>query len=375
MAVDTGLLDRAAALKRDLAEFARQPRYDRAFNDLLAANRDTTTGLDQYGLLTLRDYFLLEHRLPGGRTVVEQFLTARRDLAGTDRQLVAGWHEVVQGPFEVRDRDGAILVVESLIDELTYPVRSSLGPDAFAQMPPGSFLLARLVPVGGEWMVSGPARVLPAQERATAGRTALELALRFPERAFRNPDKLAEAWRLQHADRERFIAHFGADLVVVPGSELRGRMLGYREHCRGELGSAGRGAEVAATVDIPAETEQADTVAMIYDEAEGLGLFAEYGLVGEVFADPGLLRRQEHREHAMSYLRDDSVGPWVLRRLADPYPDNASAVFGRLLRKPRFDWARDGEELLRRYKRRYYDRPARPKISPIGERLAAYASR
>jgi hypothetical protein len=50
-------------------------------------------------------------------------------------------------------------------------------------------------------------------------------------------------------------------------------------------------------------------------------------------------------------------------------------LFRRLLRRPRFDWARDGEELLRTAKAASFARVPRPRVSPVSERLAAYAGR
>jgi hypothetical protein len=48
-------------------------------------------------------------------------------------------------------------------------------------------------------------------------------------------------------------------------------------------------------------------------------------------------------------------------------------VFRRLLKRPRFDWSRDGEALMREIKPDYFDRPPRPRVSPLSERLAEFA--
>jgi hypothetical protein len=50
-------------------------------------------------------------------------------------------------------------------------------------------------------------------------------------------------------------------------------------------------------------------------------------------------------------------------------------VFRRLLKRPRFDWSRDGEALMREVKPGYFDRPPRPRVSPLSERLAEFAKR
>ena len=95
--------------------------------------------------------------------------------------MVLGWQDVVQGPFEVLRRDGPALVVQGLVDELTYRVRSNMGPGIFRRTPRGSFLIARLVAVGDEWMLSGPINLLRAAERGIAYRLAMDMALRTPE--------------------------------------------------------------------------------------------------------------------------------------------------------------------------------------------------
>jgi hypothetical protein len=64
----------------------------------------------------------------------------------------------------------------------------------------------------------------------------------------------------------------------------------------------------------------------------------------------------------------------VLRRLAERDPENANVVFRRLLKRPRFEWSRDGEEMLRKFKPGYYARPPRPRVSPVSERLAAFVA-
>jgi hypothetical protein len=381
MAVDAVLLDRAGELKRELVEFSQQPRYDRAFDEVLARHGGDPTMLDEHRLMILWDYFVLEHRLRNGRTVVEQFIAARNDLSEPERQMLLGWRDVVQGPFEVQRRDGPALIVVNLVDELTYRVRSNVGPSVFRQMPRRSFLIARLVAVGDEWMLSGPTSILRPAERDVAYQMALDLSLRAPEAVYRNPEKLAKAWEFQRQDRERFVRFFGSDLVVVPGEQAQDRLGEYWAFCREEVSRTAtpavrRGGEDAPPLfELPPDLVEAETMALIYDEVDGLGFYAEFGLVEAVFNDPELLRRRRYREQMLSYLRDDSVEPMVLRRLAERDPERASTVFRRLLKKPGFDWARDGEELLRTYKPEYFDRAPRPQVSPVSERLAAYAGR
>lgn len=383
MVVDAALLERAGELKRELVEFSQQPRYERAVSRFLEEYGGGTAVFDEQRMMLLWDSFVLEHKLANGRTVVEQFVDASPGLSGPEREMLLGWRDVVQGPFEVERRDGAALLVTNLVDDLSYRVRSNMGTAVFRQMPRRSYLIARIVAVGDEWMLSGPTSVLKPSERAFAYQLALDMALRTPEAVFRNPEKLELAWQQQLAERERFIRFFGTDQVVISGDQAEERLNAFYAFCREEVlrtlpqsrRSRRRGDADAPLVELPADLLDAETVALIHDETDGLGFYADFGLVDEAFANPDLIRRRRWREQVSSYLRDDTVEPMVLRRLADRDPANATLVFRRVLKRPRFDWTRDGEELMREAKPDYYARPPRPRMSPVSERLAAFVER
>lgn len=381
-AVGGVLLDRAGDLKRELVTFSQQKRYERAASQFLAQAGDGREAFDEHRLLMLWDVFVLEHPLADGRTVVEQFVESRPELPDDEREMLLGWRNVVQGPFEVQRRDGSALLAVNLVDELTYRVRSNVGPSVFRQMPRRSFLITRLVPVGDEWMLSGPTGVLRPAERDIAYQLALTMALQTPEAVFRNPAKLALAWEHQRADRERFIRFFGADLVVLPGEQAQERLDAYHEFCWDEVVRSRRSEGLPTPkrgcgplVELPADMVESETVALIHDEVDGFGFYADFGLVAEAFADPNLVRRRRWREHVLAYLHDDSVEPMVLRRLADRDPGSASVVLRRVLKRPRFEWGRDGEKLLRELKPDYFARPPRPRVSPVSDRLAAFVDR
>jgi hypothetical protein len=381
MAVDAALLDRAGELKRDLVAFSQQKRFNRAAREFLAGQGDGSEVVDEHRLVWAWDAFVLEHRLPDGQTVLERFVDAHPELPPAERDLLLGWLEVVQGPFEVQRRAGPVLIVTSLVDELIYRVRANTGPAVFRRMPRRSFLIARLVPIGDEWMLSGPTSVLRPADRKAAFQLALEIALRMPEAVFRNPEKLAVAWAQQRADRERFIRFFGADLVVFPGDQVQERLNAFHAFCREELLRAApraakrRAGAEGSSATLPADIVEAETVALIHDETDGLGFYTEFGLVEEAFADPDLVRRRRWREQVLAYLHDDSIEPMVLRRLADRDPERASILFQRLLKRRRFEWQRDGEQLLREAKPDYYAQVPRPRVSPVSERLGRDTAR
>jgi hypothetical protein len=370
MKLSAARLKRAGDLKEELLAFSRGPRYEPELQDLVGRLRPQSRSAG--ALMELQDRFILQHRLGNGGTVVEEFVAERSDLPQRDRELLLAWREVVQQPFEVLRRDRSALIVEGLVDEMLYRVRSNMGPSVFDQMPRRSFLLARLVPIGDEWMLSGPTSVLPPDNEDLACEIAIDLATRHPEIAHRNPDKLEQAWELQRANRDRFIRHFGSDFLVVPGDEAQATVDSFFQFCRDDVLSEGdeTPSSNAVTMALPPELVESATVALIFDAVDGLGYYAELGTVSEAFEDPNRITQEPHRTMVQSYLDDDTIEPSVLRRLAERDTDSASTIFRHLLQHPDFEWARDGEDLLRSHKAAYYEQEPRPKIAPISKRIA-----
>jgi hypothetical protein len=383
MSVSPNLVWRSGDLKGELVDFAQGSPFARSFRQALKERFAGATAVDEEQFINFLDWFFLQHRLPDGRTVVERFVAARQDLSDEERAMLLGWRDVVEGIFEVQRRDGEALLTVNLVDGLPYRVRSNMGPAVFSRMPRRSFLVTRLVPIGDEWLLSGATSVLPAASTAEAHHAAAQAALRHPALALRDPERLARAWELQREDRRWFVAFFGSDLVVCSGSELAGRMRAYGEFRMQEARDAeGRSAidrarqpsgVVPATPDfgaLPADLCDADTVGVIYDEVEGLNYFANFGLVQAAFANPEAAADREHRRAVLGYLKEPSISPLPLRRLAEPDPERASRVFRQVLRRPEFSWERDGEALLRRHKASWFERPAVPSVVPVGPVLA-----
>jgi hypothetical protein len=376
------LVERSGTLKRELLEFAFRPRYRQALEAALSAHRVRGTVVSEEDeLVTTIDRFVLQHRLRNGRTVLEEFVAARDDLPEAERDMLAGWHDVVEGIFEVARHDAGALVVDNLVDELTYRVRSNMGTGVLGQLRPGSFFIGRLVPLGGIWLVSGNLATYPGKAREALYETAAEMAKEHPQLAFRNPDRLRLAWELQQKDRDRFVRFFGTDMVVLPGAQLPGRMEDYlafsRDEALAELAARGEAAEHPERSphhDWPAELVRG-TVAVIYDEAEGLGYFAGFADFEQAFSDPSVLGQHRYRQRVLDYLDDDSVSPLVFRRLAERDPDRASVVMRTVLGRSTFDWCRDGESLMRERKASFFERPPLPCVLPVSHRSAPYVAR
>jgi hypothetical protein len=358
------LVRRSAELKAELLAYCHGRRFDRALYEALTDRFGSpVVAKDENELINFYDRFLLQRRLSDGRTVVERFVRARGDLPRAERDMLLGWRDVVEGIFEVDRLDGEVLVAVNLIDDLVYRIRTNAGPALFEQTPPGSFLAARVVPILGDWLLSGAQETFLAECAEQLCDAAAKTALKHPDLVFRNPELLERAWRQQRDDRAQFIEFFGSDQVVLPGDHWAERVNEYWRH---------RSGAAAAPLRMDASrVPPAQTMGVIYDEVEGMSFFAEFGTFQQVFEDPALITQAPYREVVRTYLQDDSVSPLPFRRLVHAHPDHADQVFAHLLGRPSFTWSRDGEKLLRRTKAAYYDSPPMPRVITVGPRLTA----
>ena len=362
------LADRAGDLKGILLEFGTSGRFTRELSGLIEEEFPGGLVTDESRFTSVLDRFLLQHRLAGGTTVVEEFVLAHPELSGEDRDLLLSWRDVVEGMFEVAGKERDTVVLFNVLDELTYRTKSNLGGRAFRGLKKGMFVIGRLVPLADDWLVSGHMLVSPGTERDKLLATAAGLAMSHPEAVFRNPAKLAEA-RSQLAEQQKiFTDLFGADLIVVPGSEVPERAEAFcRRHAEVVMPSK---PPFAPVQEFPDDVLAAESCAIHFVEGEGLSFYPDYHLLEELFANPALITRRRHREALSGFLGDPGLSPEPLRRLAARDPAKASKVFAGLLKRKRgFSWNADGEELLRRSKPAYFDGTRLPRNIPLSKPL------
>jgi hypothetical protein len=361
------LVGRSGPLKREVLDFAKTPRFDRAFRREVERRLGDPTAASDAQIHNFYDWFIQEYRRKDGKTIVDCFLETRPDLPPAEREFLMGWRDVFEGSFEVVGRAGQVLVAVNVIDDLQYRIHANVGPAIFDNFPPGSFLVTRVVPVGDDWLISGQPLSLPAEQRDVILKIAADAATRHPELVFRNAERLARSWEMQAAERAAFVDHFGDDTVILDVDDAAGRLMEY---------SAKRysGARVDPMASILESVPPwAHTVGLIYDESDGLSVYFDLHLVEEAFADPELTRKWQYRETLKNYLIEESLSPVPLIRAAERDHDAADRVFRLLLGKPRFSWAKDGEALLRMHKPAWYENPPRPCITVLGDRLVPYA--
>src|SRR5438874_7203906 len=104
MPANPDLVRRSGDLKRDLVEFAHGPRFDRALRQAIKERFGTVVVGHEGEMANLLDQFMLQHRFPDGRTVVDHFVAAHPELPEAERAMLRGWWDVVKGIFAVQRR-------------------------------------------------------------------------------------------------------------------------------------------------------------------------------------------------------------------------------------------------------------------------------
>lgn len=363
-------MERAGDLKGELVNFALSERFSSALNALILDTFPDAIVDDEALFASVIEDFLFHHRLAGDDRVVERFV-AESALSERDKALLLGWRNNVQGMFEIGEPygdDGVIAV--NHVDELTYRVRSNMGPQGVAPLTPGMIMIGGIVPVGDDWMISGTPTAFPAEQAEQILAGLPQLVMNHPKRVFRNPEKLAQARTMQEEQRQAFIQLHGADLIVVPGARVHPTLMAFYRYIYEQAGSKCGPWTEPELPPLPTEWTTADTVAMIYDNEDGLGFYVDFAAAQEAFADPNLIRRRRYREVISDYLRGDGVSPVPISRLVESHPDHADQVFQTLLNKPRFTWNRDGQALLHKYKADWYADPPLPRVMPASTTLS-----
>ena len=309
---------------------------------------------------------------PGGLAAIDRILAARRDLTRDDRELLLCWRDdAVRGVFEVRAASGPAVTALNLVDDLEYTVYGLPGAR------PGVFVSGTLLPLTDDdtaWLASGAETVHPVSDARQVARLAIEMATREPELVFRNPDKVKQGWEHMLRDREEFLAFFGTDELVLPTVEAEGRLNAYYKRRRdAALAARGRHRAVSesgeTTFVMPQGFFEFDTVGIIYDSVDGFVVVPEYGMLRAMFADPALAADRAHADVLRAYLREDTIPPVPVRRLAGAYPGNVDAVFRRVLGNRGFTWSQHGEGLLRKRKPGYYESDPLPGVAVLSDRV------
>lgn len=364
-------------LKEELVAYARQPRFSKQFNAALNNAVGPDGLLDQGAAITAIDALILQRKQPDGTTIVRRFADQRRPaFSEQEKATLLGWQGVVEGCFEVRERVDGGLLLHNLLDDLLYPTWGTSHPDALKPMEPSTFVVSRVVPAHTDfdmWVFSGPQTTYGRKDAPALVQAAAQTVLTDPRVMRRNTELMAMAWQRQAEEREAFIDFAGTDLVVGPPQIVQALLVDfYKLRQPSAPATISNGQQVPGPEDLAAFSEEilaSDSVAVVYDEAEGIHYFTDFARAVEPFTVSAEKLTPERLRALRGYLSADSIPPFLFRRLAADYPESVDRVFAKLLGKRNFRWDRDGEAMLARKKPTFLDHEPTPSITVLPTRL------
>ena len=346
-------IERAAELKGHLVDYVQSPGFATAVRTEMAVSE---TRFDEVldAWVDAVERLLYVPRDDARMTLLERYLATHRQLSREDRDVLEGWRDRnVHGIFRVVDRQKDRLMLRNLIDELSYETYSTMGTAVTKQMPVGSYVQARIVPVGTVWTISGHVSLYSKRDSRVVGALVAELVQLDPKAAFRNPEKLKRALEINRQHHEVFCSTFGSDVVKGTGREAAER---YREHFRAYAAYVAE--TFPAANDSPAldpdsiadnefaELIDSDDVAMVHHPVKGIGFYTHYAEVEGAYRQPPEHTDAVGIKAVRSYLDDETIPAYLLQSLAEGYPDTVDELYRLVLDRPDFCWRNDGEALL-----------------------------
>jgi len=300
---------------------------------------------------------------------LEVYIAATRPKQ-REREILELWaaEPPFMGVFEVRENRGIMLGVYNFVDELEYAV-SAAKYQMIPRMRPGMCVLSQLAPTPyGYWVWSGGQTLYEPGEEEYAWEVAASLVHAQPSLRFRNPELLRRAREDMLAEHERWVEHFGSSYVRLPSSsELSATFEGFHRALLEEGEQP-----VSSSLDF-GELDMGDVpICVVHHPRSGLMLGPAFVAALELVRDPGLADDSDKQaELDWLFFAQDEV-PFGMMQLAEEHPEEFNAALRLVLEDPDFDWARDGELLMREHYPSF-DADDYPKLATLdGELVEAY---
>jgi hypothetical protein len=327
----------------------------------------------------------------GSRSVLDLFLESRSDLSAADRALVASWQQGFMGLFTVIEPEPNGLKLMNWLTQKQYRVLLSIPVEQnIARLKPEEIMLTRLLPVGNDWMLSGPAVLL-----GKLGKPKLAVAIGNFKKYHRDylygdaPELLEEAWQSVEVYYQSFVDYFGSNEITLPGHQLEKKLTAFQAHLAQErLTAAGldgekslkelaeeagtsqeemnetaaaMGLEVKSTarllneqkvskmmtlsIELPVHLKTAEQVTMLTHPRWGQVVVATYQpLIAE------LEKKEEEPSASESLtsqcLKNLEIKPFVWHQLAQTYPEELEQALQSALDRPELTLEKDLEQIL-----------------------------
>jgi len=109
-------------------------------------------------------------------------------------------------------------------------------------------------------------------------------------------------------------------------------------------------------------------VGIVFDELSGQHYLVNYGIILNVFQSPDEEKIKRHKRDILTYLKDQTISPNVLKRLFFKFPENAEFIIRRVSGRPEFNLARGFDSLMDEFKPSFKGERIYPYILPMSHK-------
>ena len=317
------------------------------------------------------DNFVYSYRFPDGLTIIERFVSEASDLSEREKATVLGWKDPVEGIFQVKRTIPDGFVAENLINEVDYTIKPTAIPHQFERLAkPGVFVRAKIIPVSNqEYIFSGTQEFLNISEKEVF-KVVASFQMKHPEFAFRdNEERIRRGFELQKEDRELFIEYFRSDEVLTEGRKLPALAAEFMDYRLSKLTKPLPDGYKPPEMHFPKGLLKSKDVGIVFDELSGLHYLVNYGIILNVFQSPDEVKIQRYKRDILTYLEDQTISPYVLKKLFFKFPQNAETIIRRILDRPEFILEKDFDSLMGEFKPSFKGKRIYPYILPMSPKF------
>jgi len=317
------------------------------------------------------DNFVYSYRFTDDLTVLDRFVSETSNLSEKEKAIVLRWKDPVGGLFQVKRALPDGFVAENLINEVDYTIKPTRIPKKFELLAiPGAFFRAKIIPVSDkEYIFSGVQEFLDIPEKEIF-KIAGSFQMKHPGLAFRdNEEKIRRGFELQEEDRKLFIEYFGSDEVLTEGRKLPELMAGFMDYRLSKIEKPLPEGYKPPKMDFPKGLLKSKDVGIVFHELSGQHYLVNYGIILNVFQSPDEVKIQRYKRDILTYLEDQTISPYVLKKLFFKFPQNAEAIIRRILDRPEFCLEKDFDSLMDEFKPSFRGKRIYPYILPMSPRF------
>jgi hypothetical protein len=194
--------------------------------------------------------------------------------------------------------------------------------------------------------------------------------MKNPQFAFRdNEEKIRKGFELQKKDRELFIEYFGSDEVLTEGRKLPTLTDEFMNYRLSKIEKPLPEGYKPPEMHFPKGLLKSKDVGIVFDELSDQHYLVNYGLMLNIFQNHDESKIQRYRDDILTYLKDQTISPHVLKKLFFKYPQNAEFIIRKILDRPEFGLEKDFDPLMDEFKPSFRGKKIYPYILPMSTKF------